>query len=801
MRRCSWRGRSNRWEAEIGKTIGKIAIGAAIIGAAFATGGASLVPTLGAGTTAVGVAGAVGVTTFATGTALATTALGSSLLLTGAGLVIGGASQALGLGPKVPAAQLSRLNLSFDPNASRKIAFGQTALGTDVVYWEPSGTDDEYADYIIVCAAHAVESIDEVWLDDKLAWNGTTQSPYTGYLTITAVTEGVSGSGIAINGGATWNANCSLTGCAYIHVRIKRSGNDKKTASPLVNGLPSRMTIRGKGMSLYDPRQDSTNGGSGSMRPDDQTTWAYTGIGQNTALQKLSYLLGWKIGGVLSVGAGLPPERLDMADFITAANACEASIAITGGGSHATYETAGMFDDSQAPNDVIQVLATHMNGVPRDLSGKLGLRIAHNDLSGSLLELDEDDLWGAMQWDPGPGINDTINIVRGRCTDSSDASLHQLAPYTQRSVTSADGIDRALTLDLPLFQNFHRSERVAEQVLQRAQVQGRLTAPFGPRALAADEGTPVKFSCAAKGWTDKLFRVERQVRKVILNEQDMQTFCEMVLVEESTAIYTAPATTLPDSAVTTPSYDPLSDPLALTVGFSDDIVSRLSDTTGAALDTFVRDTGLPYAGIVDTGVARDGDTVTFSSTLPSVPRIVFGPGGNGATAGQNILIAAVGLTTSGFTMVAKSQAVTPGSTITDGSASAGSGAEPDYVINRTNSGAPFDGAYKFTYSVTVGLVGGVDPGTITVGIFVKISSAWVQVGEASHNTSGTGVVTVTPGTVDFGAGNEFGVSMMSAEGTGTSLTGFTSVVYTLGTTTDTSLTPSGASGIQWTAIK
>lgn len=90
---------------------------------------------------------------------------------------------------------------------------------------------------------------------------------------------------------------------------------------------------------------------------------------------------------------------------------------------------------------------------------------------------------------------------------------------------------------------------------------------------------------------------------------------------------------------------------------SQTIVSRLSPTTGQALDTFVLANGLNPASIVAQGSNRDGDTITFAATLPSVPKITFLPGGNTGTAAQNILIQAIGLSASGFTLKAKTQSV------------------------------------------------------------------------------------------------------------------------------------------------
>jgi hypothetical protein len=230
------------------------------------------------------------------------------------------------------------------------------------------------------------------------------------------------------------------------------------------------------------------------------------------------------------------------------------------------------------------------------------------------------------------------------------------------------------------------------------------------------------------------------------------------------------------------------------------VVSRLSDTSGRALESFIDSEGHSFSRIVGSGEARDGDAVNFAAALVSIPRIVFLPGGNSGTAGQNLSIQTIGLSVSGFTMKAKSQTVTAGSTITDGSASGGSGGEPQMVINRTNSGHPYDNRFTFNYSVTVNDLAPGEPGYIRIGIFAKIASSWVQVGESTHSFTGSYDLSAGLASVDFGAGNEFGISTLASEGSGTAISGFASVAYTLGSLTETSLTPSGASPIPWLAL-
>src|SRR5439155_8771849 len=161
----------------------------------------------------------------------------------------------------------------------------------------------------------------EIWFDNEKAWTkaGGVQGRFAGYLTVTDRPVGTRTNGIAID--ATWTANATLTGCAYVYLRYKLTGNSSKATSPFSGGVPSRMTIRCHAMPVYDPRFDSTvAGGSGTQRANDQTTWAFStgGVesGRNPALQTLAWLLGWRIQNPstaawkLAVGRGVPPVRI-----------------------------------------------------------------------------------------------------------------------------------------------------------------------------------------------------------------------------------------------------------------------------------------------------------------------------------------------------------------------------------------------------------------------------------------------------------------------------------------------------------
>ncbi|MCL6653472.1 hypothetical protein A6R70_14360 [Agrobacterium rubi] len=80
---------------------------------------------------------------------------------------------------------------------------------------------------------------------------------------------------------------------------------------------PPRLLFEVKGAPLYDWRKDSTVGGSGSHRWDDQSTWEYSA---NTFVQAYNLERGFYNGNQLMVGKGVRASRLPLSEWTQAAN-------------------------------------------------------------------------------------------------------------------------------------------------------------------------------------------------------------------------------------------------------------------------------------------------------------------------------------------------------------------------------------------------------------------------------------------------------------------------------------------------
>lgn len=499
--------------------------------------------------------------------AAAAGAVTGALIGAGIGLAVSTVAKVVGLGPKSPkisSATSDRLNASINVRAYRGSVVGITAMHTDVAYQEFTGTNQELYNQILTVASHAVESIDEIYIDDELAWSaaGGIASKFYGYLGVECYAEGTTANAITITGSTSWtSANSRLVGCAYVWMRYKLTGNDKKTESPFAGGVSSRVTIKGKGAKLYDPRLDSTAGGSGGMRADNQATWAWVSnsVGRNPALQLLWFLLGYRITnpvtGVkkLAVGAGLPPARIDLESFITAANFCDEAVTLAAGGTEARYRADGVWNEGDDPKTVQDALLASMNGVLRDAGGKLRLDILHNDLATPVVSLTHADVVGEFQWIQTPAIDQTFNCVRGQYVDP--ASLYQLVDYPDVRIDSPDGIERDDTFSCPMVQSPSQAQRLAKTYLQRAQYPGTFSAEFLASAWRCEVGNCIEFTFPALGFNEKLFRV-------VEHSIQLNGLCRMVLREENAAIYAWDAEEAPAVIPAAPiTYDALNNPV------------------------------------------------------------------------------------------------------------------------------------------------------------------------------------------------------------------------------------------------
>ncbi|MDT7935206.1 MAG: hypothetical protein RQ833_11490 [Sphingomonadaceae bacterium] len=345
-------------------------------------------------------------------TAAGATATVVSLVATAASVVT---SLAFGGSAKPRLSNFDPKSVSLDAATPRKFLLGRGVFVSDLRYFEASGANQEYIDYVFVLAAHKSDAVEQIWIDDKLAWdNGYIPGTYAGVLSVEIILEAGPGAYHTVNSSGAWGAAQRLTGCTTAKLRVKRT-----TSGRFNGGLQNKVTFVGRGMPLYDPRFDSTNGGTGSQRPDDCSTWVWS---DNATAAALSLMLGWRITNPstgakkVSVGYGVPWSRIrgDRARWAAANATCAESVTTRDGLTEPRFRVSATRSDSDDPLTCLGLLTAAAAAELDDSTGSIGIRVAQNDLAGPLPAFTDADITGAVRWTPQPPIAEQYTVVGGR---------------------------------------------------------------------------------------------------------------------------------------------------------------------------------------------------------------------------------------------------------------------------------------------------------------------------------------------------------------------------------------------------
>lgn len=148
-----------------------------------------------------------------------------------------------------------------------------------------------------------------------------------------------------------WTANAIGTGKAYVIVTT-RYDDDTLTSYP-------KFLFKATPLAVYDLRFDSTNGGSGAQRWDNPATWQPS---TNPAVIAYNIIRGIYFGGEwVWGGKNMPAWRLPSAEWIAAANECDATITLAGGGTEPAYRCGLEVLVSQVPADVLEEIGRAAN--------------------------------------------------------------------------------------------------------------------------------------------------------------------------------------------------------------------------------------------------------------------------------------------------------------------------------------------------------------------------------------------------------------------------------------------------------
>jgi len=489
-------------------------------------------------------------------------------------------------------------------NTAIPVVYGKRKVGIARVFVESSGTDNTYlymAGVLCEGGGNGIESIDEIYVNDKLVtWSGaltdqtvrTVNSTDTNYYkngeSLISVQSfyGLDNQPVSslLDESTNWGSNHKLSGVAYLALKFKWNQD-------AFNSLPEVKVVL-KGKKVYDPRLDSTKGGSGSHRQDTASTWTYSA---NSSLCLLDYLRNTRYGKALPNSS----FETNYDSFKTSADLCDTNVTPYSGGTDINlFETNIVLDTEQKLIDNVRELLNPMRAIFTYTQGKYFLIIENT--GSSQLSLTSDNIIGGIKIF-GEKKNTKYNRVIGTFVNPDKEWQEDTVSFPPADDSGLPAEDQYATLlaqdnGTNLEGNFsfqgitnpYQAEELCEIVLKRSRNALAVEVMCTSEALNLTIGDLVDLTYTTGGFSSKLFRVYG----LTINSDSTVS---LKLIEHQDNFYTwsekAEAPTIADT--TLPNPNSVSAPASVTLGdqliqYSDGVVITALDVTiGASPDSFV----------------------------------------------------------------------------------------------------------------------------------------------------------------------------------------------------------------------
>lgn len=255
------------------------------------------------------------------------------------------------------------------------------------------------------------------------------------------------------SGARAWTEDHVGRGRAYMIVTQKY---DKKAPTGEVE-----VTAVVKNTSLYDWRNDSTNGGSGSQRYSNQATWGTDPGNPITnaynVMRGIYYGSEWMYGG-----QKWPATRFDNDTWTAAANKCDSDVDVSGGGTIKWARQGAEIDVSEEPWAVIERMLKASNGRIVESGGKFKVYVG--GIGASVYSFTDNDtiISEELTGQLFPTRDSIANTVNGTYVEPENAGeAKAYKPRTKSEYVEQDGDVRKTTMDFDYVRDNRQAQRMA----------------------------------------------------------------------------------------------------------------------------------------------------------------------------------------------------------------------------------------------------------------------------------------------------------------------------------------------------
>jgi hypothetical protein len=272
----------------------------------------------------------------------------------------------------------------------------------------------------------------------------------------------------------------------------------------MFSGLPSvRMEMLG--IPLYDPRADTSVGGSGAQRWSNRLTWTQT---LNPAVIIYNIMRGITLADGDIWGGDCEVDDLPLATWAAAMNECDLAIPIEGG-TEPQYRCGFEIALSDEPAAIIAELLKTCAGQMVEVGGVWKIRVGPPALPSYFLTDDDVLISREQEFNPFPSLSDTFNGVTATYPEPVSLWESKDAPPRYNAAWEASDGNRRLmaNLDLPACPYAGQVQRLMAALIADNRRFRRHRFGLPPEAAVLEPLDTISWTSARNGYTNKVMEI------------------------------------------------------------------------------------------------------------------------------------------------------------------------------------------------------------------------------------------------------------------------------------------------------
>ena len=298
-----------------------------------------------------------------------------------------------------------------------------------------------------------------------------------------------------------WSADMIGRDLCYAILTFKYNRDIFETGKPAcrfeVSGIP-----------LYDPRKDSTVGGSGAHRWGNRATWEPS---NNPMVQCYNILRGIRITSEITWGGNRTAAQLPLGTWFAAMNACDVLVTNANDTTEAKYRSGIEVFLSDEPAQVLTELGKACSAEFANVGGTWFVNVGAPPLptfffNDENIVYDEDYTTELMNGDLSDVYNAAIVTFPSPTAGWEKKST---APMLFPALQEEDQDQRLLAnIELPAVPYPRQAQRVGREYVKDSRRRRRSGIALGPESVAIDLTGCVSWTSDENGYVAKVFQVE-----------------------------------------------------------------------------------------------------------------------------------------------------------------------------------------------------------------------------------------------------------------------------------------------------